>query len=241
MNNESTALPRLLVSVRNAQEVLSALAGGADWIDLKEPSDGPLAAVEPRVAREAVQALAGRRTLSAALGELRDWKTGSADELLAVAGISVVKLGMAGCAGLDDWQQQWQAVGKDAAKCDKQLVAVIYADWRQADAPTPGEIIQMARINHTEYLLIDTYDKSAGTVFDHLSSSVLGKILHEAKQLGMTTVLAGSLTQDSLDQVPSKFVDMVAVRGAVCRGDRTAGVDAELVAGFRRALATKFA
>jgi len=241
MNVESLALPRLLVSVRNAEEMSAALEGGADWIDLKEPKAGPLAAVDVHVAREAGRSLAGRRTLSAALGELRDWETDSADELLAIADISVVKLGLAGCAGLADWQPKWQAVAEQAAKQDKQLAAVIYADWQQAEAPTPNEMIQMARTAHSEYLLIDTYDKSTGTVFDHLSGRVLEEILREAKQLGMTTVLAGSLTQDSLDRVPSKVVDMVAVRGAVCRGERTAGVDTGLVAVFRKSMTTKFA
>lgn len=230
------SLLKLLVSVRDAEEVLTALAGGADWIDLKEPSAGPLAAVEEHVAREAVQTLGGRRTMSAALGELRDWHTSSSDELLTVEGISVVKLGLAGCARLDGWQQRWQEVAEDAAKQEKQLVAVIYADWQRAEAPAPDEIIALAKLAGSQYLLIDTYDKSAGTVFDHLSSSELDSILRKAKQVGLTTVLAGSLSQAAIGQVPVEVVDIVAVRGAVCRGDRTGRVDAGQIEGFRQAL-----
>ena len=43
--------PRLLVSVRNSREAIDALAGGADWIDLKEPANGTLGAVAGDLAR----------------------------------------------------------------------------------------------------------------------------------------------------------------------------------------------
>ena len=62
------ARPRLLVSVRDADEAEEALAGGADWIDLKEPLDGPLGAVSTARAREVVQCVTGRAPTSAAAG-----------------------------------------------------------------------------------------------------------------------------------------------------------------------------
>ena len=238
MNETSLTAPKLLVSVRDAEEVQAALAGGADWIDLKEPSDGPLAAVEASVAREAVQTLAGRRTMSAALGELCDWETSAAKELLAVEGISVVKLGLAGCARLGDWRQRWKTVADDAAKNDKKMVAVIYADWLKADAPSPDEILELAIEARCQFLLVDTFDKAAGTVFDHFSNNELDRLFRSAQQAGMTTVLAGSLSLDLLGQMPSKVVDIVAVRGAVCCGNRTTGVDSGLVEAFCRALAS---
>ncbi len=236
MNHEPSATPRLLISVRSADEVIDALAGGADWIDLKEPNSGPLAAVDARVAREAVETLDRRRTMSAALGELRDWDCGTTRELLAIEGISVVKLGLAGCAQIGDWQQQWQAVAEDAAEQNKQLVAVIYADWQRAAAPTPEEILDLAQLNNCNHLLIDTYDKSVGSTLDHLSGAELKNIQHQATQVGMEIVVAGSISLELLSQLPLEIIDMVAVRGAVCRGDRTTRVDAKLVSLFRQAL-----
>ena len=241
MNREAQSLPKLLVSVRDADEVLAALAGGADWIDLKEPNAGPLAGVDVRVAREAVQALADRRTMSAALGELCDWETSASHELLSVAGIGVVKLGLAGCGRLSDWQERWQAVFLEAAQHDKKMVAVIYADGQQAETPAPSEILRLAQNAGCQYLLVDTYDKSTGSVFDHFSASDLKNLFQEAKQAGMTTVLAGSLTQELLGQIPVSGVDIVAVRGAVCRGDRRSGVDTGLVEAFRQSQFSEFA
>lgn len=233
--------PKLLVSVRDTEEALSALAGGADWIDLKEPNAGPLAAVEASVAKEAVQALASRRTISAALGELLDWDHSAAKKLLAVEGISVVKLGLSGCAQRNHWQQEWQAIADAAIKSDKQLAAVIYADWQLANAPAPEDVISVARSVGSHYLLIDTYEKGAGSVFDHLSASKLGQLLQLAQQASLVTVLAGSITAESIDQIPSQSVDIVAVRGAICDGARTAKVETALVAKFHQALSARYA
>ena len=62
----------LLVSVRSAAEALVAMAGGADLIDVKEPSRGSLGAVDPEVLSEICDAVGGRLPISAALGELAE-------------------------------------------------------------------------------------------------------------------------------------------------------------------------
>lgn len=236
----SSTVPQLLVSVRDVQEAEAALAGGVDWIDLKEPSAGPLAAVSVQTAREVAQVLAGRRTLSAALGELCEWAQSSAQELLTVKGIRFVKLGLAGCAQRDDWQQQWLDIATAAANANKQLVAVLYADHLLASSPTPTEIITLAQQAGSRYLLIDTFNKKAGTTFDHFTGGELENLFVAARQSNLKIVFAGSLSHELLPQLPATGVDMVAVRGAVCHGDRTGHVDAKLVARFRQALAARF-
>jgi uncharacterized protein (UPF0264 family) len=225
--------PQLLVSVRSAREALVALSGGADWIDLKEPSRGALAAVDTSVAREVVEAIAGRCPVSAALGELRDWETSLAQQLLAVPGVGVVKLGLAGCG--PDWQQRWLDVAAEAG--DQRLAAVVYADWQCASAPVPGAILEAAQAARCQYLLIDTYNKSAGSVFRCWSGPPLTSFLQQAREAAMTIVLAGSLTKADLEQIPRALVQIVAVRGAVCGGDRTASIDAALVADWKQAVA----
>ena len=52
---------RLLVSVVSAREARRALAGGADIIDVKDPSQGPLGAPSPRVLSEVVAEVGARR------------------------------------------------------------------------------------------------------------------------------------------------------------------------------------
>ena len=239
MKHVYSPTPKLLVSVRNADEVKAALAGGADWIDLKEPNAGPLAPVDAVIARQAAEDLNGRRPLSAALGELREWDCGAAIRVLSINELSVVKLGLAGCAKIPDWQDRWLAIARQVEDLGKQLAAVIYADWRSAHAPSPREMLGLAREIDHRYLLVDTFNKTDGSTFDHLSKRELADILDIAKQAPMTTVLAGRMNRELLGKIPQQ-VDMVAVRGGVCCGDRTSCVEAQLVKDFRHALAHQF-
>src|SRR5687768_1630805 len=60
---------RLLVSVRSAEEVAAALAGGADIIDAKEPARGSLGPVTPAVLAAIAACTPASVPLSVALGD----------------------------------------------------------------------------------------------------------------------------------------------------------------------------
>ena len=66
-------MTRLLVSVRDASEALAALAGGADIIDVKEPTRGSLGMADGDAVAGVVEAVGERVPVSAALGELCEW------------------------------------------------------------------------------------------------------------------------------------------------------------------------
>jgi hypothetical protein len=225
---DSRTRTRLLVSVRNAQEARLALAAGVEWIDLKEPRAGPLGAASVEVAREVAAVVAGRAACSAALGELVDWPK-PAQALLEVPGMAVVKLGLAGCENRADWSSCWLAASDNCASHGKQLAAVIYADYRSAEAPVPEMVLELAHARDCRYLLIDTFEKGSGTVLDALSVGRLGQLFKEAKRAGITTVLAGGLCSAVRQEALLYRSDLLAVRGAVCRGDRGGDLSAELL------------
>jgi uncharacterized protein (UPF0264 family) len=124
--------PRLLVSVRNASEAISAWRGGADIIDLKEPQNGPLGAVSAEVPADVLKSLrrltsSPRVLLSVALGETRDWlgpfkETSERGLLLDVLRqmaleLQFLKMGLSTDVGSDtpgpkDILQQWGSVRK---------------------------------------------------------------------------------------------------------------------------------
>jgi uncharacterized protein (UPF0264 family) len=227
---------KLLVSVRGPDEVEAAITGGADWIDLKEPRAGALGAVKAEVAKRVVDCIGDRVPISAALGELLAWDESSAGELLGVPNIKVVKVGLAGCGRVDNWQDRWQSVAKSIVKAGHELAVVAYADWQQAAAPAPAEVIATAKAVRSRFFLLDTYDKKSGSLLNHLSASELDKTLRLARDFSLTTVIAGSLRQDDLAALASTETDIIGVRGSVCGGDRTARIDPQLVADFRAAL-----
>jgi uncharacterized protein (UPF0264 family) len=231
------ARPKLLVSVRDASEAAAALAGGADWIDLKEPLAGPLGAVDAAIAREVVDRVAGRCTISAALGELATWTTTPAKQLLEVPGIDFVKLGRADCAEVDPWDEAWLAAERAVRQAGKSLVAVLYADWQRAQSPEPERIVALAGQSACQYLLIDTFDKSSSGTLGCLGSAGLSNLLQLARQHSLSTVVAGKIRLEELAKLPTTSVDMVAVRGGVCPSDRRGQVDERLVEQFQSHLA----
>jgi uncharacterized protein (UPF0264 family) len=226
---------KLLVSVRNAGEAEAALQGGADWIDLKEPSRGALGAVDAAVAREVVSCVAGRAPVSAAAGELRDWEIGQSRELLEVDGLSVMKLGLSGCRGCF-WQPRWNSVHAEIEATGKDLAAVIYADDAAALSPNRSEILQVANDSSCQWILVDTYDKDAGSIVSALSAPQLKTLLSAARYGDRTVVMAGRLQLETIASLPLEVVSMIGVRGAACDGGRAGVVSRERVAELRAAL-----
>src|SRR5262245_37429954 len=93
---------RLLVSVRSAVEAVAALEGGADLIDVKEPSRGALGRAGDSVIADVIQAVAGRKPVSAACGELVGWLA-SPRRKQGLPELQFVKWGLAGCGRIADW------------------------------------------------------------------------------------------------------------------------------------------
>jgi len=224
-NNGTRSVPAttgLLVSVRSAAEAELALAGGADLIDVKEPRRGSLGAAEPAVWNEVRLAVAGRIPVSAALGELlADFR---ADYLKQARGLSFAKVGLAGCTATGDWAARWSRVMR-ALPAGVQPVAVLYADWRTARSPSVEELLPIAASLRSPYLLLDTFDKSAGRLLDHLSLDQLAILSEQAAMHHMRLVLAGSLDEVAIRRLAPLRPAYFAVRGAACGSDRTQAIE----------------
>lgn len=232
-------IPKLLISVRSAHEATAALAGGADWIDVKDPRHGALGMASKFAVQAVVEAVAARRPVSMAAGELRDWADTRQVASRIPAGVGSVKLGLSGCHSAPDWFARLAEVSRHLPK-GVRLVAVAYADWRGAGAPSPREVLEAAQRLSCAALLIDTWDKQAGGLFDHLPPAELTALSAQARQLGLLAVAAGSLRASDFDSAIAAGADMLAVRGAACEGQcRTAQVSelrvAQLCDGIQRA------
>jgi uncharacterized protein (UPF0264 family) len=236
--------PGLLVSVRNAAEARAALAGGADVIDIKEPDRGSLGAANNETISEIVRAVGGRALVSVAIGELAElhqFQNGGSGHSVP-EGVSLFKLGLANCGAIHDWQSRWQevitAVIAQASTEEPQPVAVVYADWRAAQAPPPSDVLDLAIQNECSALLIDTWDKSAGSLFDHWSTDELETFLAEVRLHSIAVVLAGSLIDKSITQAARLAPDLVAVRTAACDGGRRGTVSENKVRELKSAIET---
>ena len=160
--------------------------------------------------------------------------------MLDVPGIELVKLGLAGCADADGWTNDWLAAERAIRQVGESLVAVVYADWQRARSPEPEQIVALAKRTASQYLLIDTFDKTSTGTLGCLGKVRLSSLLRLAQRESFRTVVAGGITPAEFTQLPTTSIDMVAVRGGDCPRDRLGQVDARLVEEFRRALAARW-
>ena len=245
-NEHHRPRPGLLVSVRNAAEALAALAGGANVIDVKEPQRGALGAADASTVAAVVHAVSGRVPVTAAVGELID--SIDAKRQPIPAGVSFFKIGLAGCRRLPDWRSHWRDTiaalvgpscreGPGAAR-HTAPTAVAYADWQAAGAPEPDEVLTAAVEAGCPALLVDTWDKSAGALFDHWPVDQVTRFVQTARSHGLIVVLAGSLAGENFLAAARLAPDLVGVRAAACDGGRRGIVVAELVRALQHAIQT---
>lgn len=248
--------PQLLVSVRTATEVASALDGGCDVLDVKEPSRGPLGMADPETIAAVIQrAHAQDRPVpvSVALGEALDWNSDRPVPPLP-AGIAYLKLGTArlasGTAGaakfLSEQSRIQNAYASERLSSSPHAgglaprphwIAVAYADFELASAPAPEQVADLGATCGCAGLLIDTFCKQQNRLLDCLDEDRLAALAHRCRSLGLTFALAGRLQADDLPRVMRAGPDLIGIRSAACRaGQRNGPIDAAALRTFRTAL-----
>jgi uncharacterized protein (UPF0264 family) len=215
-----------LASVRDQAEAELAVGAGADIVDLKDPSQGALGALDPGVVAACVRTVAGRAPLSATVGDLPLQSETVRAALLAAAdrGVDYVKLGLFPAGDAERCLKSLESV---AARI--RLILVLFAD-----ALPPFDAIGLAASIGACGVMFDTIGKSAGALPDHLPPAALAPLLASAKVRGLTVGLAGSLKAKHVPGLLALDPDLVGFRGALCHdGDRAAPLDPARLASIR--------
>ena len=229
-------MARLLVSVRSADEARAAVAGGAAVIDVKEPRRGPLGRADAGVWSDVRSAVPARTVLSVALGELneleREPPSRDATIVERLRVFTYRKVGLAGAGA--GWETRWARLRR-AGRAKPAWIAVVYADWRRADAPPPEQVVEAAiAADDCAGLLVDTWDKSVPTTLDLSWRPLLDRV----RGAGRLIALAGGLNHQAIERLASLRPDLFAVRGAACaNGDRNGSIDPERVSALARFVA----
>jgi dihydroneopterin aldolase len=222
-------MTRLLASVRSPAEALTALDGGADIIDLKEPAAGALGRLADDVIHDILGAVAGRRPVSATVGDLPLAPQPVRDAVAAMAatGVDIVKLGIFP----GDAASTLAALAPLARKT--RLVAVCFGDRPPLDL----DILPRAGDAGFYGVMLDTAGKQGGPLTRHLPLPALADFLDRARRRGLLAGLAGSLGVGDLPLLLPLRPDFLGFRSALTAGGRTAPLDAAAVARLRRAVA----
>jgi (5-formylfuran-3-yl)methyl phosphate synthase len=207
---------KLLVSVVSAGEARAALRGGADVIDVKDPTRGALGAPSPATLRAILDAVGGAAPVSVALGDLP-----AAD--LPVAEVAFVKAGLRG--DVDSAVAQLIALRERAGTA---VIAAAYADAERCGALPPAVLPEVVARAGIAGALVDTCVKDGRGLYSWIAPAELDDLI--ARTPG-TFAIAGQLGLGELGRVTA---DYVGVRSAVCGGDRAAPLAAALVARAQR-------
>jgi len=213
-------MTRVLVSVRSVDEALAAVDGGADFIDLKEPSDGALGGLALPLVREIIAALRSRGVglpVSATIGDLPMHELARIlDRVHAVAacGVDYVKVGI-------EQGAQGATVLNALAASGVAIVPVLIAD-RGIDA---AQVAQACGAGFPG-LMLDTSDKHGGSLFDRVERAELQAFVTTVQASGRLAGLAGALRVTELDAIRELAPDFAGFRSAVCDGARTGRLDA---------------
>ena len=242
---DASGAPRLLVSVRSSEEALAAIEGGADILDVKEPSRGSLGMagmeVIAAIARQSDETLAHHVPLSVALGEVIDWRDRGVVSALPDS-VTFAKLGLSHLAQNRGWRDEWLRVRErfDRHRSSHlEWVAVAYADSDEAASPPILDILEAAIETNCAGLLIDTFAKTGHTLTDCCDAGSLCDLAERCHSAGLFLALAGRLARESLSHLSRVPADILAIRSAACvDADRTASVSARAVASFRKAMQT---
>lgn len=227
----------MLASVLNLQEAKIALQENVDIIDLKDPAQGALGAVDVDVVATVVDFVAGRCLLSATVGDLPMQAQLIADAVSAMAetGVDFVKVGVFGeltdavIAGLK--QQAMRSVhdvnGKQFAIVMVFLVDQAIDEQRLSDLARAG----------IRGVMLDTADKESGNLRQYADDETLRSFVIEAQSLGLLVGLAGSLQIDDVLPLHELGVDYLGFRGALCKDNiRIQGLNPVAIRDIRRVL-----
>jgi dihydroneopterin aldolase len=200
----------MLASVTSPAEAETVRACDADIIDLKNPSDGALGALDLGLAAEIVRAVGGRKLVSAAAGTSHASPDAAvaAAAAMAATGVDYVKVGLAtNEAGADSIQ----ALGALAGRT--RLVGVLFADRK----PDLALVKLMAR-NGFSGAMLDTAAKGNGRLLDHMGVAALHDFVDRCRAEGLMSGLAGSLEAPDVPRLLPLQPDALGFRGALCHG-----------------------
>lgn len=236
-------MSKLLVSVRNHYEAAIVARHNIGIIDVKEPDLGSLGAAPPQTLDKVAQRLStsdrAQIPRSFAIGELHDWipqiarcesdpiKKHYGTDLLCQ--YQFIKAGLSATLELADWEASWAKLFCDLPS-SLGAVLVCYVDHRHCNSPPPEDIIHFASSQpNCPAVLFDTFSKSQN-LFAHLTVEQLKNHIDLTRQHGLTSVVAGSITESCLEPILKIAPDFIGVRGAVCHDGRRGAIDEARVA-----------
>lgn len=215
----------LLVSVRDAEEALLAVRGGADVVDVKNPEEGSLGAGFPWVISEVRGVVPPHLPVSAAIGDFPHLPGSASLASLGAlqAGADLVKVGLRGSRTEEQVLSLLRAVVRTVRYFGRgEVVACAYGDFERAGTLEPLRLPELAKEAGSWGVMLDTAVKDGRPLTSFLSRAELEEFSERARSLGLKVALAGALGEEEIPKL-APLAEVIGVRGAACllgRGGR---------------------
>lgn len=224
----------VLVSPKSLIEAIEAIEGGADIIDVKNPSEGSLGANFPWVISEVAKiAKKYGKEVSATTGDM-PYKPGTASLAAlgaVVAGADYVKVGLYGVKNEFEAREMIIGVVKAVKSYDesKKVVIAGYGDYYRINAISPLKLPEIVAECGADVVMVDTAIKDGSSIFDHMSLEDMKNFVSMAKENGLKCAIAGNLGWGHVDVLKKLSPDIIGVRTIVCEKGRDSQIKRELV------------
>jgi len=222
----------MLASVSSLEEARLIKPFKVDILDLKQPSQGALGALEIEAVSDIVAALKPNCIISATVGDLpmQSQLLIPAVQRMSDTGVDYVKIGFFPGG---DWLDCVVELGK-LTQQGLALIAVLFADTQ----PDLTIIADLQRAGFSGVML-DTMNKSLGSLTQLMSLKECQNFVETAKSAGLLTGLAGSLTKNDIPKLLPFKPDYLGFRGALCQQhQRTSQLDTKQVAHIRQLISS---
>ena len=213
---------KLLISVRSAEEALLAQESGADFIDLKDPEQGALGALDLAVTASIIAALNEGCMISATIGDLPmiAEEIDSAIARRITLNIDYLKVGFFS-ASIEEYFSCLEVI-KHYTKLGHKIIVVLFADIHY-----PDTLMNALSKANLAGLMLDTMYKNGKTLLDHYSDAEIERFIAQVRTDGRLVGLAGSLQIADVTKLKPYKPDYLGFRGGVCdASERQGALDA---------------
>ncbi len=220
----------MLASVTSIQEAQLVLNENVDIIDLKNPEQGALGALNTHIVSAIVESIAGASITSATIGDIEPNDPALYELIVSMAntGVDYVKVGLF----TEHANECFVEVLNQAAKQNIKVIVVLFAE--NYTSLTSFEYLITSDIAG---VMLDTKNKTDKNLLSLLNYQELDEFVRLAKSHGLVTGLAGSLRYEDINTLLDVEADYLGFRGALCsESDRVKSIETKNIIKIRKAI-----
>lgn len=220
----------MLASVNSLEEALLVQQANVDIIDLKQPKQGALGALDLQAVQEIVQTINKQTPVSATVGDLpmQPELVFNAVQKMAATGVDYVKIGFFPEGDTVATLEKLAILTGQG----KALIAVLFADAQ----PDFSLLENLKKAGFTGVML-DTMDKKAGSLTQLMTLAEIKNFVSLAQSFNLLCGLAGSLRHNDIALLQPLAADYLGFRGALCQQhDRVGLLDVSAIHRLKQAM-----